>query len=259
MLIDTQMPVEQIDVADKVSDKTIARALVDFFRRTHLQHAAMIHHGNARSHGHRLFLIVCHHHHRHADRLDDIDQLELRALAQFLVQRAQRFIKQQQLRFLGQTACQRHTLLLPTGKLMRLALGIGRKLHQIEHLFNAGIDLRDRHAFALQTEGDVIPHVEVRKQRIRLKHHVDRPLIRRQRGNIDTIEQNTARSWRLEAGQHAQQGRLAAARTSQQRKNLTFLDRNRNIGNGQNVVKTLDQLVGEQKARFVGVRRRHYG
>ena len=200
------MAVKQIDIADKVGNKAVARALVDFLRRPHLQHTAMIHHGNARSHGHRLFLVVRHHHHRHTNRLDDIDQLELRALAQLLVQRAERFVEQQELRLLGQRARQRHALLLSAGQLVRLALGIGRKLHQIEHFLDARLDLRRRHAFALQPERDVIPHIEMRKQRIRLKHHVDRPLVWWQRGDIDAVQQNAPRSRRLKSCQHAQQG-----------------------------------------------------
>ena len=41
-----------------------------------------------------------------------------------------------------------------------------------------------RHAVLLQAEGDVLLHRHVREQRVRLEHHVDRPLVRRHAGHV---------------------------------------------------------------------------
>lgn len=60
---------------------------------------------------------------------------------------------------------------------MRLTLGVGSQLHQIEHFLDARLDLWRGHPLALQAESDVVPDVEVREERIRLEHDVDRPLI----------------------------------------------------------------------------------
>ena len=55
------------------------------------------------------------------------------------------------------------------------------ELHQLEHRLDALGDRRLGHAVAPQAEGDVVPHAQVREQRVRLEHHVDRPLVGRQR------------------------------------------------------------------------------
>src|SRR5690606_28587713 len=66
-LIHDQLAGEQIDVTDEVSDEPVARVLVNFLGRAHLQHAAFAHDGDAAGHGHGFFLIVRDHHHGHAD------------------------------------------------------------------------------------------------------------------------------------------------------------------------------------------------
>ena len=78
----------------------------------------------------------------HAQALLDPEQLELRLLAQLLVERAQRLIEQQQLGPLDQRARQRDALALPAGQLMRLALRVGRHLDDIEYRGDPFADLR---------------------------------------------------------------------------------------------------------------------
>ena len=102
--------------------KRVARELVDLVRRAHLHDAALVHHADARGERHRLFLIVRDDDEGDAELLLDVHQLELRVLAQLLVQRAERLIEQQQLRALDERARQRHALPLAAGKLVRLAL-----------------------------------------------------------------------------------------------------------------------------------------
>ncbi len=72
---------------------------------------------------HRLFLVVRHDHERDAELLLQVHQLELRVLAQLLVERAERLVEQQQLRPLHQRARERDALALAAGQLVRLALG----------------------------------------------------------------------------------------------------------------------------------------
>ena len=245
-LVDAQLAIEQVHVADEVGHETVGRVFVDFLGRAHLQHTALAHDGDAAGHGHGLFLVVGHHHHGHAHLLDDVDQLELGLLAQFLVQRAQRLVQQQQLGLLGQAARQRHALLLAARELVRLALGIGCELHQGEHLVGALLDLGLGQALALQTEGHVLPDVQVREQRIALEHHVDRPLVRRQSGDVLTTQKDATLGRCLETRQHAQQGRLATAGRTQQGKDLAFADRQRHLVDSHGFIEALDQLLGDQ-------------
>jgi len=95
----------------------------------------------------------------------------------------------------------------------------------------------------------------VRKQRIALEHHVDRALVGRHLGHVLAAEQDAARSRLLEPGQHAQQGRFATARTAQQGKNLALGDRQRDLIDGQRLVKALDHFFGHQKTFFALLQR----
>lgn len=58
-------------------------------------------------------------------------QLVLHLFAQFIVERREGFIKQQQAGFIDHGAGDRHALLLAAGKLMRFALGKFLKLHHL--------------------------------------------------------------------------------------------------------------------------------
>jgi len=88
---------------------------------------------------------------------------------------------------------------------MRFALGQWRQLHQFEHGVDALRHLGAWQAFAPQAEGDVVPHREVWKQRVRLEHHVDRPLVGRQPDQVLAAQQNAARARLVKSAQHAQQ------------------------------------------------------
>jgi hypothetical protein len=60
--------------------------------------------------------------HGHAQALVQVLDLHLHVFAQLLVERAERFVHQHQLRFEHQRPGQRHTLLLAAGQLRRVAL-----------------------------------------------------------------------------------------------------------------------------------------
>ena len=190
------------------------------------------------------------HHHRHAHFFNDVDQLELGLFAQLFVQCAQGFVEQQELGLFRQAAGQGHALLLTTRELVRLAFGVRRELHQGQHLVGAFLNFVFGQAFALETKGDVLPNVEVGKQRIRLEHHVDRAVVGRHGRHVLTTEQDAPRRGLLKAREHAQQGRLATTRTAQQRKDLALADRQRDLIDRHRVIKTLDQFFGNQIPRL---------
>ena len=128
---------------------------------------------------HRLFLVVGDDDEGDAQRFLDLDQLELGFLAQLLVERAERFVEQQQLWPLGQGAGQGHALALAARQLVRLALAIVLQLDQRQQFGDAVGDLGLGQVVALEAIGDVLLHVHVREQRIGLEHHVDGPVVGR--------------------------------------------------------------------------------
>ena len=223
MLVRGDFAVEQIDVADELGDPARGRRLVKVARGRDLFEPAGIHHADPVGHRHRLFLVVGDDDEGHAEPALQLHQFQLRALTQLLVERGQRFVEQQDLGPPRQRARQRHAL-SAAGKLVRFALLHAIELDQRDHLGDAGVDGGARHAGALQPERDIVPHVEMRKQRVVLEHHVDRPLVRQHRRDVAAAEQDAALVGRLEAGKHPQQRGLAAAARAQQRKELARPD-----------------------------------
>src|SRR5262249_47961661 len=90
-------------------------------------------------------------------------------------------------------------------------------------------DLRFWQTVLLEPEGDIALDREVRKQRIALKHHVDRPPVRRHARQVDAVEQHTAFLGRLEARQQPQQCALAAAGRAEESKELALIDVERQV------------------------------
>ncbi|MCY1545954.1 hypothetical protein D9M68_819250 [compost metagenome] len=126
---------------------------------------------------------------------------------------------------------------------MRLALGVLGHLHQLEHLRHAGVDLFLAHLVLLEAEGDVLRHAHVREQRVGLEHHVDRPLVRGQVGDVLAVEEDAPLGRPLEAGEHAQQGRLARSRTTEQGEDLALVDGQRHVVDRQGLVELLADPV----------------
>ncbi len=120
-LILDQSPLEHVDVADELGDELAVRILVDVLRRADLDDLARVHDADARRQRHRLFLVVRDDHEGDAELLLQVHQLELRVLAQLLVERAERLIEQQQLRSLHERTRERDALPLAAGQLMGLA------------------------------------------------------------------------------------------------------------------------------------------
>ncbi len=222
-------PFQQIYVADEIGDPSRVGLLVDLRRSCDLDQMPSIHHADAVGDGHRLLLIVRHDDEGEPERLLQAHQLELRLLAQLLVERRERLVEQQHARPLHQRARQRDALALPAGKCIGLAFAQTFEPHQREHLAHAGRDLLLGQPLLLQAEGDIALDREMGKQRVALEHHVDRAPIGRHCRDVCPIEQDAPLARGLEAGQHAQQGGLAAAGGTEQREELPFVDVERNV------------------------------
>src|SRR5262249_53234520 len=204
-------PLEHVDRADEVGDKTAGGRLVDVRGGADLHDPAAVHDAEALAERHGLLLVVRDHDEGDAEALLDVEQLELRVLAQLLVERGQRLIEQQQFRPLDQRTRQRYALALAARQLVRLAREERAHFDDLEDLADLAPDLVAAQSLLLEPERDVLLHVHVREQRVRLKHHVHGPLVRRNGAHVDAIDVDAADAWALEAGQHAQQRRLARA------------------------------------------------
>ncbi|MCY1229206.1 hypothetical protein D9M72_415630 [compost metagenome] len=214
----------------------------------------MAHHRNAVGHGHRLLLVVRHDDEGEAEFLLQVHQFELGFLAQLLVERTERLVEEQHLRPLGKRAGERDALTLAAGKLVRLALGKLFELHQLQHLRDARSDIRFRHAVLLEAEGDVVLDRHVRKERVGLEHHVDRPPVGRDAGEALPVENDLTRRRLLEAGKHAQERRLPAARRAEERKELACVDIKRKVVDGGEIAEPLCHVLDGNEWLGSGIR-----
>ena len=97
-LVLDELALEDVHRADEIGDELGARELVDLRRRAGLDDLAVIHDADAAGERHRLLLVVGDDDEGDAELVLQADELELRVLAQLLVERAQRLVEQQQLR-----------------------------------------------------------------------------------------------------------------------------------------------------------------
>jgi hypothetical protein len=124
---------------------------------------------------------------------------------------------------------QRDPLLLAARELPRLPVLVPLELDDAEHLLDATLVLAARHALYLQPERDVVVDRHVREERVLLEHHVDRAAVREDRRHVVALEQDAPLVGDLEAGDHPQRRRLAAAARAEQREELAFADRERDV------------------------------
>src|ERR1700687_3529676 len=123
--------------------------------------------------------------------------------SELAIERAERLIQQQQLGSLHERPCQRYSLPLTAGELMWLAAEKRGHLHDVEDLRHALADLGARQPFLLEAERHVLLDTHVRKERVRLKHHVDGPVTWSDARHVLSIDVHTTAGGRFKACQHS--------------------------------------------------------
>ena len=202
---------DQVRDADELGDERVHGPLVDVLCAADLLEDAVVHDGDAVGHRERLLLVVRHVHERDADLALDLLQLDLHLLAQLQVERTERLVEQQHRRQVDERARERDPLPLAARELARLGLGAVGEPHELEHLPDAARDLGLRDLLALEAEGDVVVDREVLEERVALEHRVDVAAVGRHALDRLALEQDLALVGLLEAGDHPQRRRLAAA------------------------------------------------
>src|SRR5438876_11200525 len=157
-------------------------------------------------------------------------------------------VEQQDARLGRERARQRDALLLAAGQLLDLASLVAGQINECERfrdflLYPSLVPLPP----SLQSKADVFPYVEVRKQRIVLKHHAEAPLRGRHRRDVLARHRDPAAIGRFEAGQETQHGRLTASRRPQQRQNLAARDVERDRADGHIVGPAFFDRLNLQK------------
>ena len=114
-----------------------------------------------------------------------------------------------------QRARQRHPLRLAAGQGVHRPPAEAAQAHQLQQLRHPPAAVRGAAALHAQPEGDVALHVQVGKQRLVLKHQPEAAPVRGHGGQRPALPEHVP-GMRLQAGDHPQQGGLAAPARSQQ-------------------------------------------
>jgi hypothetical protein len=209
---------------DEIGDEARRRLVIEVVSAVPLLDPALAHDADFVGERERFVLVVGDEYGRDARALDDVANLEGKALAQVDVQVRERLVEQQQVRFRRQRARQRHALLLASGKLVRIGVAYTGQTHQRQHR----IDARARFGRwpPSEAEADIAGHGQVRKQRVILKDHANpTPLGGRHsagRRNHVAGQSDAAGGDGLEAGNAAQHRGLAAPGGTEQAADLPF-------------------------------------
>jgi hypothetical protein len=128
---------------------------------------------------------------------------------------------------------------------------VSGQLDALQGLVDGLRHLRLRQALLAQAVADVLRHCQVRKDGVALEHHVGRPLVGRHGRHGLAVDEDLALGRELEAGEHAQQGGLAAAGGTEQREEFAAPDLERDIVDGAHRTEVLGDAAQGDEGVFV--------
>jgi hypothetical protein len=199
---------------DEGRDERVRRARVEVVRRAHLLEDARAHDGEAVGERHRLDLVVRDEDERRLEPPLELHQLHPHLATELRVEVRERLVEEEDGRVPHDRAPERHALALPAGELAGVAGEERLEPQHASRLLHAPLDLRPRHLAHAQGERHVRRDRHVRVEGVVLEDERDVATLR---GNVvDTaaVDEHVAAVGGLEAGDHAERGRLAAARGS---------------------------------------------
>ena len=126
-------------------------------------------------------------------------ELDLHALAQLEIERAERLVKEQHVRLVDDRASERDPLLLPPGEFARIARAEAFEADHREGFRAKTRALGGGHALTPRPELHVLDDRHMRKKRILLEDGVDRPAVGRHALHQASIDADLARGGLHEA------------------------------------------------------------
>ena len=169
--------------------------------------------------------------------------LGARLNAQLGVEVGQRLVHQEHRGLADDRAAERDALALAAGKLLGLAVEQVRQLDRRRRLADALVDLSLGDLAQLQAEREVVEDAHVRVERVALEDHRDVAVLGREVVDHAVADLELALGDVLEAGDHAQRGRLAAARRADEDQELLVLDLEVEIVDGDHIAVPFPDVV----------------
>ncbi len=195
----------------------------------------------------RLFLIVRDEEARQVNLLVEAAKPAPQLLTDLCVERAERFVEQQHARLHGEGPREGDALPLTARELRRISGAKVIELHELEEILDLPGNFRVRRAPVprshSEAERDVLEHRHVSEERVVLKDEPDCPISRAGVGRVLALEQHRARIGSLQAGDDAQQRRLAAARGPEERDELSRGDGEAHVLHGREAAVRLGYVA----------------
>src|SRR5262245_2410704 len=170
----------------------------------------------------RLFLIVSDEDRRHLYLAQQRADFPAQVNSGLGVERPERLIKKQYLRFVSQGARDRHALLLSAGKLPWIFFAVLFQLDQLDQIIDG---LSSFFAWAVpnfESVGDVLFHRHPRKPSISLEDDADATFTRREIGDVLAMQDHITAVRLFQPGDDSQDGRLPASGSAQQHQRFAF-------------------------------------
>ena len=174
-----------------------------------------------------------------ADLALQVLEFDLHLLAELEVEGAERFVEEQHLGSVDQCPGEGHPLLLAAGELVGLAPFHTAHLDEPDRPVDQVGSLVLVDPAHLEAESDVGPDVHVWEEGVTLEHGVDGTLVGRTKAHLLTVNAQGALGGQFEAGDHAQGGRLAAARGAEEGKELAVRDSQVDVVDGDDIAEAL--------------------
>src|SRR3954447_6877342 len=246
-------------LADEMMHERALGLFVHLFRRADLLDASLGEHDDPVGELQRLLLIVRHEHRGNMDLLVQLTKPAPQFLAYLGVERAERFVEQQNARLDGERACERNALALAAGQLVRQPLPERAELHQLEQLIDPCANRRlgrTRPAGArTKAERNILEHRHVAEKRVVLEHETDIALADAARQRILAVEMDLALIGPVQPGDDTQQRGLARSRWTEQRDELARVNVEIDVVEGGKGSKAPGHLVQGDLHPFTPLRR----
>ena len=233
-----QRRLDQVDRGgpDEAGDELVDRPVVERLRGVDLLQAPAVHHRDAVAHRHRLDLVVRDVDRRHIEPPLQLVDLGAHLHPQLRIEVRERLVHQEGLRLADDRAPHGDALTLAARESARLALEEVLDLEDARRALDPLLDFLLRQLVELEAEGEVLLDGHVRIERVALEHHRDVALLRRQVVDDAVADPDLAVSDLLEARNHAQGGRLAAAGGADENHQLAILDGETEVEDGLRAV-----------------------
>ena len=185
-------PLQEVRHAEEVRDEAVARPVIDLGRAVDLLHLPVVQHHHVVAERERLVLVVGDEDGGDVELPLQASQLAPHLLPQLAVEGGQRLVEQQDVGLEHDGAGQRHALLLPAGKLVRLALAVAAQAHGLQRPLDLLLHLAAGELPDAQREGHVVEDRHVREERVALEHQPHVALARGRPGDVAAADQDRA-------------------------------------------------------------------